>query len=180
MMHFSSIAVGLPHPLWRPGMPEGAIFEWRPEGPRLALLVEPQPGDAKSFRKAPVTSALLWRKPTVALVFRWNKWLTFDCFFNAALYPEVMRPDVDAISDDGRSRLLVMAELIDRRRGTCLGLRAFTLSPRMSTALAQRVREQMADPQVREHHEMCDRLTRQAPTAQHLFTAADIVAPVGR
>ncbi|KJS37541.1 MAG: hypothetical protein VR70_12245 [Rhodospirillaceae bacterium BRH_c57] len=114
------------------------------------------------------------------MAFRWGDWMTFDCFFNAAIYPEFMWPDIDSILDNDRSRLLVSAELIDRRRGTCLGLRTFTLSARVSATLARRAKEQMADPQVREHHEMCNQLMRLAPTPHHLFANADIVDPVGR
>jgi len=141
------IEVGKPLPGARPPYPEGGEFNLLDDGPELKLrYARLSKEEVRVLRRGECEFALVTDGPIVFFLYRFGRAFPWsDAPYSWHLVPADRRPD-PTVFTSAEQRHLLQVIAYDAADATVYALRAVSLSPEFSRALAQAVLTQSAAP----------------------------------
>ena len=142
-----ALEVDKPYPGLRPPLATGSFFNWTAAAAELLLVFDgPSPAEAADVARGASEFALTLAAPAVWLLPRFGRAVRWsDAPFSVHLLPEDQRPDLSGFPSP-ESRLVLHVVLVDAATAAIKAMRAVSLSPDFSTALAAAVRLQLQAP----------------------------------
>lgn len=139
-MSFTTISVGLPHPMWRPQAVPGAAFD-----DELGLFViglpNPTTAEIEEFMGPGRFGLMKHRRISVAT-------LTFGaviCLSTPYHASHISRDETPTPADAGEHKLLQLC-LVDAPTGETISMRASTISPHVTAMLQRHICQQFTNP----------------------------------
>lgn len=139
-MSFTTISIGLPHPMWQPQAVPGATFD-----DELGLFViglpNPKTEEIEEFQ-GPGRLGLMKHRRISVLTLTFGAAICLSTPYHAS---RVSRDEAPTPAGTGEHRLLQLC-LVDAATGMTVSMRAATLSPHVTAMLQHDVCQQVANP----------------------------------
>ena len=138
-------AVGHPYSQNVTSWPDGSSdYNWFDDGHELRLFLDnPTSRELHDYKKGRAEFSLAVVGPIISIAYRFGAQPWSDSTYNYWLTPADRRPEMLTTWEKEAQRFLLQVVLIDASNGIVKALRAVTLSPEFSAALAIAARHQV-------------------------------------